>query len=90
VPIYIARDGNWYSDKAMNDIAYFKQSNFQEKLKQQKKLQLSFDGGFKIIHPGLIPKTTLIDVVFPAMHGTFGEVCTVRLARYARYVWRGW
>lgn len=72
-PIYIAKDGTWYSDKAMNDIAYFKENNFEANLTKQKKIQILFDKGLKIIWPGIIPKTVNIDIAFPSMHGTFGE-----------------
>lgn len=72
-PIYIAKDGSWYSDQAMNDLAYFKQDNFQAYLMRQKKVQILFDNGLKIIWPGIRLKTTQVDVAFPAMHGTFGE-----------------
>lgn len=73
VPIYIGKDGQWYSDERMNDLAYFKQADFAERVTRQKPVQLSFAGGFSIVHPGLFPKRTKIDVVFPAMHGTYGE-----------------
>jgi len=73
VPIYIAKDGSWYSEDAMNDIAYFKQPDFEERTRRNKKLQLSFDNGFKIIRPGFPSKTISADIVFPSMHGTFGE-----------------
>lgn len=72
-PIYIAKDGLWYSDQKMNDLSYFKRDDFEIELKKQKKVQLSFDGGFKIIWPGLKSKTLNVDLVFPAMHGTNGE-----------------
>ena len=72
-PIYIAKDGSWYSDQAMIELAYFKGSDFVDKISKLKKLQLSFDGGLKIIWPGMIQKAVQIDMVFPAMHGTFGE-----------------
>lgn len=73
VPVYIAKDGSWYSDKAMNELSYFKQGDIEEKLKKLKKLRFAFEGGLKLIYPGIISKTVSIDVVFPAMHGTFGE-----------------
>jgi D-alanine-D-alanine ligase len=73
VPIYIAKDGSWYSDDAMNDITYFKQPDFEERARRNKRLQLSFDNGFKIIRSGFSSKTISVDIVFPAMHGTFGE-----------------
>ena len=72
-PIYIAKDGSWYCDQAMNDLDYFKQGRFTEILGKQKKIQLLFDIGLKIIWPGLVPKILNIDIAFPAMHGTFGE-----------------
>lgn len=72
-PIYIAKDGSWYSSQEMNDLVYFKQDNFEPYLLKQKKVQILFDKGLKIIWPGIRPKTVQIDVVFPAMHGTFGE-----------------
>jgi D-alanine-D-alanine ligase len=72
-PIYITKDGSWYSDQAMNDLDYFKAGNFEEKLKTQKKIQLLFDQGLRLVWPGFRPKTLKVDIVFPAMHGTFGE-----------------
>jgi D-alanine-D-alanine ligase len=72
-PIYIAKDGSWYSDQSMNDISYFKQDNFEANLLKQKKVQIMFDKGLKIKWPGIMSKTVQIDVAFPAMHGTFGE-----------------
>jgi len=84
VPIYIAKNNSWYSDSAMNNIEYFRQPNLEERLKRLGKIKLSFDEGLKIVKPGWIPAfagmtkwgagmTKKIDVVFPAMHGTFGE-----------------
>ncbi len=72
-PVYIAKDGSWYADQAMNDLAYFKQSDFETQLTKQKKVQLAFDQGLQLIWPGLLPKTVKIDIAFPSMHGTFGE-----------------
>ncbi len=72
-PIYIAKDGSWYSDQAMNDLVYFTRDGFQARLAREKKVRILFDGGLKIIWPGIRSKTVHIDVAFPAMHGTFGE-----------------
>ncbi|MBI4085005.1 MAG: D-alanine--D-alanine ligase [Candidatus Liptonbacteria bacterium] len=73
-PVYISKDGSWYSDQTMNDIAYFKREDFQTCLKRQKKVQILFDDGLKLVWPGILSKTIIhINVVFPAMHGTFGE-----------------
>lgn len=72
-PVYIAKDGSWYADKVMNDLAFFKQAGWEEKLTKQKKVQLLFDNGLKLVWSGLTQKKISIDVVFPAMHGTYGE-----------------
>ncbi|MFH1838247.1 MAG: D-alanine--D-alanine ligase family protein [Candidatus Kuenenbacteria bacterium] len=72
-PVYIAKNGSWYSNQAMNNLDFFKQENFEEFLKKQKKIQILFDQGLKLIWPGFQSKTIKIDIVFPAMHGTFGE-----------------
>lgn len=74
VPVYINKDGSWYSDSAMNELSYFTQGDLEEKLKKLAKVRFAFEDGLKLIVPGTIfPKTIPIDVVFPAMHGTFGE-----------------
>ena len=72
-PVYITKEGDWYSDKAMNDMAFFKQSDYETILKKQKKVRLSFDNGLEMVWPGILDKKVKIDVVFPAMHGTYGE-----------------
>src|SRR3989344_1949958 len=72
-PVYITKEGDWYSDKAMNDLSYFKKSGWEEGLKSLKKIELSFDGGLTLKWPGLFSKSVKIDVAFPSMHGTYGE-----------------
>lgn len=72
-PIYISKEGCWYSAKAMNQLGYFKDPNFASNLAKEKKIELSLNGEFKIIWPGLLKKEVSIDIVFPAMHGTYGE-----------------
>ncbi len=74
LPVYIAKDGSWYSDPAMNDFSYFQVKNIDEKIGKLKKLHFSFDDGFTLVWPGGIKaKQQRIDVVFPALHGTYGE-----------------
>lgn len=70
-PIYIARDGSWYADKIMNDLAFFKQPDYETRLKN--KVALKFDDGLHMMFPGLFRKEIRIDIVFPSMHGTYGE-----------------
>lgn len=72
-PVYITKEGDWYAERMMNDLAFFKRGDFEELLEKQKKVRLLFDNGFELIWPGLREKKVKIDVVFPAMHGTYGE-----------------
>ena len=71
IPVYITKEGVWYSEPAMNDLAFFKDPNYEAKLK--KPLVFSFDQGFKLCWPGILAKSKKIDIVFPSMHGTYGE-----------------
>lgn len=73
VPIYISKEGDWYSTPDMNSIEYFK-SGLDEKLSKLKKLHISVNNGFEVITPGTFgSKKIKVDIVFPAMHGTYGE-----------------
>src|SRR3989338_11014579 len=72
-PIYITKEGKWYCDKRMNDIAFFKQPDYEHQIAKWNTVELSFDDGLTLIRPGLLRKNIKIDVVFPSMHGTYGE-----------------
>lgn len=72
-PVYISKDGSWYSDKEMLDIRYFKEDGLLSRLKKQKKIRILFDDGLNLVRSGIREKSVKVDVVFPAMHGTFGE-----------------
>lgn len=72
-PIYISKEGKWYCDKQMNDLSFFKNPNYEQEISGWKTVQLSFDDGLTLIWPGLFGKKVKVDVVFPSMHGTFGE-----------------
>src|SRR3989338_1622831 len=47
-PIYITKEGKWYADKAMNDLAFFRDKSYTQKLAGMKQVQLSFENGFDI------------------------------------------
>lgn len=83
-PVYITKDGSWYSDKAMNELSFFQQKDVETKLKDLKKIKFSLNNSLQITWPGLRAKTIDIDVAFPAMHGTYGEDGTLMgLLRFA-------
>jgi len=73
VPVYISEEGNWYSDQAFIDLTYFQQPGWRTAISKLKKLDVSVSGGLSLVWPGLRAKRQTIDLVFPSMHGTYGE-----------------
>ncbi len=73
IPIYIAKDGVWYSTKEMNDIDFFR-TDLDHKIKKLNRIQLDINDGFRVVIPRAFKNEEIkIDIVFPAMHGTYGE-----------------
>ncbi|MDR3571616.1 MAG: D-alanine--D-alanine ligase [Candidatus Pacebacteria bacterium] len=72
-PVYISKEGKWYCDQRMNELGFFKQPDWEAQLSEMKPVSLSFTAGFEIVWPGVFGKSQKIDIVFPSMHGTFGE-----------------
>lgn len=73
IPIYISKDGKWYSDPILKDINLYTSEKIDNYLHKATPIAVQFNGGFNIIHPGFKNKQTKIDLVFPATHGTYGE-----------------
>ena len=74
--IYIAKDGSWYWDEKLKDIKLFTSGDIQDYLHKAQPTSVQFDGGMTLVKASGIAgrKTTRkIDIVFPAMHGTYGE-----------------
>jgi D-alanine-D-alanine ligase len=74
-PVYIARDGSWYSDARLKDITVYTSGKIDSLVRQLKPIAVQFDGGLTLLKPAGLGKTKRIrvDVAFPAMHGTYGE-----------------
>lgn len=75
-PIYIARDGAWYWDQKLKDIKLYTSGQIDTFTQRMKPISLQFDGGMTLVKAaGIAGRKQLqkIDVVFPAMHGTYGE-----------------
>jgi len=73
LPVYIAKDGRWYSEPQLADIDFFTGGDTDSRLTAFKPLKLLFDGGLWLIKDGLRGRKIKVDVVFPATHGTNGE-----------------
>lgn len=75
-PVYIARDGAWYWDAKLKDISLFSSGEIDNFLHRTKPSSIEFSGGMTLVKAsGIAGRKQLkkIDVVFPAMHGTYGE-----------------
>lgn len=73
VPVYIAKDGKWYTDPKLVDIATYTSGEIESLLKKIKPVAIEIGEGLKLIQTGLRNKTITIDIAFPATHGTHGE-----------------
>lgn len=74
--VYIAKDGAWYWDEKLKDIKLFTSGAIKDYLQKAQPASVQFDGGLTLAKSGgLAGRKQLrkIDVVFPAMHGTYGE-----------------
>ncbi len=75
-PVYIAKDGSWYWDKKLKDIEFYRSGQVSEYLPKASKVQIMFDAGLVLIKSSQFAgrkKYKKVDIVFPAMHGTYGE-----------------
>ncbi len=74
--IYIAKDGAWYCDDKLKDIKLFSSGKIADFLQKNSPVLMQFDGGLRLVKSGGITgrkQATKVDIVFPAMHGTYGE-----------------
>lgn len=74
--IYIAKDGAWYWDEKLKDIKLFTSGDIQDFLHRTQPASVQLDGGMTLVKASGIAgrkQSRKIDVVFPAMHGTYGE-----------------
>lgn len=81
VPIYIGKDGVWYVHDELGEIEFFQDKNYQMKLKSHEGWSISL-GEHKnqmvLERGGLLKKSVVIDVAFPAFHGRNGEDGTIQ------------
>ncbi len=74
--VYIAKDGSWYWDDRLKDIKLYQSGKIEDFLHRAPKTYLLFDDGLTLVKSAKLSgrkKSQKIDVVFPAMHGTYGE-----------------
>src|SRR5665213_2583795 len=74
--VYIAKDGSWYWDERLKDIAIYSSGEIEDFMRKAPKVHLLFDNGLTLVKSSQFAGRKMyrkIDMVFPAMHGTHGE-----------------
>lgn len=75
-PVYISKDGQWYWDQKLADIALYQSGEIEDFMRKSPKIHLLFDNGLTLVKSSQFAgrkQYKKIDVVFPALHGTHGE-----------------
>src|SRR3989338_4442049 len=75
-PIYIGKDGRWYSDEKLSAIQFFQNPEKNRLIKKFGALTLDVEksvGKLVLKRKGLGGKAIAIDFAFPAIHGANGE-----------------
>lgn len=74
--VYIAKSGAWYWDEKLKDINLFTSGAINDYIHKNSPASVQFDGGMTLVKAsGIAGRKTSrkIDLVFPSMHGTYGE-----------------
>lgn len=74
--IYVSKDGAWYWGDELKDIKLFSTGNIDDYLRKSQPVSVQFNGGMTLTRSkGIAGRTQqlAVDIVFPAMHGTYGE-----------------
>ena len=79
VPIYIARDGRWFTGDALQDLDVYRTQRW-EQVGEEAHLPPTYRGGGLLIQGSRLkgPRRVPVDVVVPAIHGTYGEDGTLQ------------
>jgi D-alanine-D-alanine ligase len=75
-PVYISKEGKWYWDTKLKDIALYQSGEIENFMRKAPAVHLVLDNGLTLVKSSQFAgrkQYKKIDVVFPAMHGTHGE-----------------
>jgi D-alanine-D-alanine ligase len=79
VPVYVTREGRWLSSPALNDLEVFRRARWEEVGEEVVLPPVPGYGGLQLAGSRLrAPRRIALDVVVPAIHGTFGEDGTLQ------------
>ena len=85
-PLYISRDGKWYSDPSLGRLRTFQDGSLDRILSGVQSVIVGFENHLTLNWAKKIgTKSQTIDIVFPALHGTYGEDGSIQgLLRFAK------
>ncbi len=73
-PLYITKEGKWFWDESLSNIETYSSGKIANLTKKLKPADISFNDGLIISNgKSFNSKKVKIDIVFPALHGTYGE-----------------
>lgn len=80
VPVYLNKDGEWFADERLGSLKFFTNPQKDVELKEMKpcKLELAAKGRMVFKKEGMFSQEVVIDIAFPAFHGTNGEDGTIQ------------
>lgn len=73
--VYISKTGAWYWDDRLKDISIFRSGKIDQLLATSSSPSLEFSGGLLLLKDRSLGRQMRqkIDLVFPVMHGSYGE-----------------
>lgn len=73
--VYINKQGAWFWGDALKDISLYRTGAIDDFMKKNPSPQIKLDGGLTLVKRGSLGREqkSKIDVVFPVMHGSYGE-----------------
>ena len=71
--VYVAKNGAWFWDDKLKNIDMFTSGKIDKFVAKARPASAQFDGGMTLVRAGRLTRRQKIDVVFPSMHGTYGE-----------------
>lgn len=85
VPVYLDRKGRWFISSSFGDVKFFRKPEFEKELDKMDVFLLDLDASkgflkFQQKRKKLFSRSNsiIIDVAFPAFHGSFGEDGTIQ------------
>ncbi|MBA2311660.1 MAG: D-alanine--D-alanine ligase, partial [Actinobacteria bacterium] len=79
VPIYITREGRWFSSEALNDLSVYRQRGWEKAGEEAFISPSTRLRGLYLPGSGFRRSRTIpLDVAVPAVHGTYGEDGTLQ------------